>query len=301
VDRHAQRAYARRSVAMPLRVVSWNIHQLDEPWRDVASDPSLDIALLQEAKPPPADVKYEVVPARGANWKMPRYRRAFRTAVVRLSDRVSMKGRPTTALAQTTELTADKPAETHSLEMGVSVPGTLTVADVAWGKEVFTCVSVYAVWQSVVSAAKRPGIIADASAHRIISDVSTLIAHKGPHRIIVAGDWNLMFGYGDYGNEYWASRYATVFDRLKALGFRFVGPQAPNGRQAEPWPNELPKASLNVPTFHHSRQKPATATRQLDYVFATEGIADRLSVRALNDLADWGPSDHCRVVIEVNV
>jgi hypothetical protein len=63
-----------------MRIVSWNIHQLDEAWRQLATDPSLDVALLQEAKPPPADVKYEVVPARGANWKMPRYRRAFRTS-----------------------------------------------------------------------------------------------------------------------------------------------------------------------------------------------------------------------------
>jgi hypothetical protein len=249
---------------MPLRLVCWNIHQLDEPWRQLASDASPDIALLQEAKPPPADVTYEVVPARGTNWKMPRYRRAFRTAVVRLSDRVSMKERRVTALALSTELTADEPAETHSLEMGVSVPGSITVVDVTSGKEVFTCISAYAVWQNVVSDAVKPWIIADASAHRIISDISTLITNKGFHRIIVAGDWNLMFGYGENGDEFWARRYATVFDRMKALGLRFVGPQAPNGRQAEPWPAELPKDSLNVPTYYSTRQKPATAARQLD-------------------------------------
>jgi exonuclease III len=284
---------------MPLRLVSWNIHQLDEPWRQLATDPALDVALLQEAKPPPADVKYEVVPARGANWKMPRYRRAFRTAVVRLSDHVSMNERRVTALALSTELTADEPAETHSLDIGVSVPGTLTVVDVTWGKEVFTCISAYAVWQNFVSAAKKPGIMADGSAHRIISDLSTLITSKERHRIIVAGDWNLLYGYGENGNAYWAGRYATVFDRMKSLGLRFVGPQTPNGRAAEPWPAELPKDSLNVPTFFHAKQKPATATRQLDYVFASESIADRLRVRAMNEVADWGPSDHCRVVIEV--
>jgi hypothetical protein len=31
--------------------------------------------------------------------------------------------------------------------------------------------------------------------------------------------------------------------RMAALGFKFVGPQAPNGRRAEPWPKELPRAS----------------------------------------------------------
>jgi endonuclease/exonuclease/phosphatase family metal-dependent hydrolase len=125
------------------------------------------------------------------------------------------------------------------------------------------------------------------------------IANKGPHRIIVAGDWNLMFGYGENGDEFWARRYATVFDRMKALGLRFLGPQEPNGRQAEPWPKELPKDSRNVPTFYHSKQKPAAATRQLDYVFLSESIADRVTARALNEVDAWGPSDHCRVVIDV--
>jgi len=284
---------------MPLRIISWNIRQMDKPWLELASDPSLDLALLQEARKPPHGVTYEVVPARGSNWKMPRYQREFRTAIVRLSDRVSMIERPTMGLALATELATTEPASAIPREMGVSVPGTITVADVTWGKEVFTCISAYVVWQTVLSDAKSPWIIADASAHRIISDISTLIAHRDRHRIIVAGDWNLMFGYGEFGLEYWAGRYKTVFDRMKALGLRFVGPQAPNGRKAEPWPEELPKDSLNVPTFHSTKQKPATAARQIDYVFASERIADRVSVRALNEVAEWGPSDHCRVVIEV--
>ena len=39
-------------------------------------------------------------------------------------------------------------------------------------------------------------------------------------------------------------------------------------------------------------------TRQLDFVFASQALADRLTVRALNsDHEEWGPSDHCRVAI----
>jgi exonuclease III len=56
-----------------------------------------------------------------------------------------------------------------------------------------------------------------------------------------------------------------------------------------------------VPTFHHNRQTPATATRQLDFVFASQSLADSVSVRALNEPDEWGPSDHCRVVIDVDV
>jgi hypothetical protein len=78
---------------------------------------------------------------------------------------------------------------------------------------------------------------------------------------------------------------------------RFVGPQAPAGRRSDPWPDELPAESANVPTYHTSLQTPSTATRQLDLVFASTGLAERVRVRALSEPDDWGPSDHCRIEI----
>ena len=91
-----------------------------------------------------------------------------------------------------------------------------------------------------------------------------------------------------------------MFDRAEAMGLRFVGPQAPYGRQANPWPAELPEGSRNVPTYHTRQQGSMGATRQLDFVFASHALADRLSVRALNTGPDeWGLSDHCRVAIEL--
>lgn len=88
---------------------------------------------------------------------------------------------------------------------------------------------------------------------------------------------------------------------MVALGFKFVGPQAPSGRQAEPWPDELPRTSNNVPTYYACGQDPATCTRQLDFVFASESLAERLRVRAFNDPDPdkWGPSDHYRIEIDV--
>ena len=88
---------------------------------------------------------------------------------------------------------------------------------------------------------------------------------------------------------------------MAALGLRFIGPQTPvGGKQASPWPSELPVESLNVPTFRTRKSKPETATRQLDFVFASEIIADRLTVRAANNEEEWGPSDHCRVFIDLD-
>jgi endonuclease/exonuclease/phosphatase family metal-dependent hydrolase len=135
--------------------------------------------------------------------------------------------------------------------------------------------------------------------HRLISDLSVLIGQQSRHRIIVAGDLNILHGYGEDGSQYWASRYQTVFDRMEALGLPFIGPQSPDGRQASPWPEELPKGSRNVPTFHSNRQAPETATRQLDFVFAWAGLRGRVKTRALNEPLTWGPSDHCPVEIAV--
>ena len=48
--------------------------------------------------------------------------------------------------------------------------------------------------------------------------------------------------------------------------------------------------------LHH---KKTPRGNQLDYVFASRGFHERVRVRALNAPRDWGPSDHCRLVIEV--
>ena len=142
-------------------------------------------------------------------------------------------------------------------------------------------------------------MFSDSSAHRVISDLSVFVAKEYGHSILAAGDLNILRGYGEHGSTYWAARYNTVFDRMEALGLPCIGPEYPNGRQADPWPDELPRDSRNVPTFHSNRQSPATAARQLDYVFASKALADSLEVRALNRPEEWGASDHCRIEIEL--
>ena len=143
-------------------------------------------------------------------------------------------------------------------------------------------------------------IFSDASAHRVVSDLSVLVGRESGHRILAAGDLNILHGHGERGSSYWASRYRTVFDRMEALGLPFVGPQAPHGRQADPWPRELPRDSKNVPTYHSNRQTPDTATRQLDFVFASRELEGSVRVWALNEPDQWGASDHCRLEIEVS-
>ena len=89
-----------------------------------------------------------------------------------------------------------------------------------------------------------------------------------------------------------------VFQRFKTIGLEMVGPQYPAGRKAAQIPNYLPPDTKNVPMYYTRAECPATATRQLDYVFASRGFHERVTVRALNEVDHWGPSDHCRILIE---
>ena len=68
----------------------------------------------------------------------------------------------------------------------------------------------------------------------------------------------------------------TVWDRMDALGFEFVGPQCPNGRKAEPTPNYLPEDTKNVPTYRPPGKTPEEAIHQLDYVFASRGFHEEV-------------------------
>ena len=139
-------------------------------------------------------------------------------------------------------------------------------------------------------------------AQRAISDLSTFIGHVDPatHRILVAGDVNLIHGATDSNRLALPARDRSVFGRLEALGFEFLGPQYPDGRRADPTPAGLAVDTGNVPTYHTTRQRPETAANQLDYVFASRGFHESVRVRALNEPEAWGPSDDCRIAIEVD-
>ena len=79
----------------------------------------------------------------------------------------------------------------------------------------------------------------------------------------------------------WWDSDTTVFGDMMRIGLPLIGPY--------------------TATFHSPLhgENPSDAHRQLDYVFGSRSIAHRLSVRALNDPKDWGPSDHCRIVVNL--
>ena len=173
-------------------------------------------------------------------------------------------------------------------EFPVSGIGTIAVARVTpvSGQEPFIAASMYARWRPPhLSVGDQLWTHADASAHRIISDLSVFISHNrknATHRILAAGDLNMAF----FGNFRYDVRMQTVMNRMNALGLEYLGPRNANGE--------------NVPTYRTPRQDPASATRQFDHVFASQGFHDSIYVRAMNGTDEWGPSDHCRISIEVS-
>jgi hypothetical protein len=223
-----------------IKLLSWNIAHRDV-WADLTSA-CVDVAMLQEVGAPPTGIDAEIIPGgEGSLWRTAGWERCdWRTAIVQLSDAVRLTPRPTVPLHVTT----------GNADFGVSREGTITAADVIFeGRTRFTAVSVYAKWERPLGR-YRP-IWADSSAHRLLSDLTPLLWDQRRHPVIVAGDWNILYGYGygEHGDPIYRDRYATVFDRARALGLRLVGPFHPNGRQAAPWPPELPTESLCVPTY----------------------------------------------------
>ena len=278
-----------------MKIISWNMANTHQSWRCLL-DMDIDLALIQEPCKFPMDVAtrieadpdIQVDPALRKAQKV-KGKLRNRTAIVKLSKGIKVDWIEVKQIdgANTGDLVASR-------------PGTIAAAHVTpAGHKPVMVVSMYAQWIQTHKYAEHDFVFADGSAHQLVSDFSRLVTSEKGHRVIAAGDLNILRGYGEYGDRYWTARYKTVFDRLEAMGLPCVGPEYPNGIRADPWPKELPRGSRNVPTFRTNKKQPGTATRQLDFVFASAELSESLNVRACNAPDEWGPSDHCRIEIEL--
>jgi hypothetical protein len=85
----------------------------------ICSTRCVDVALLQEAVPPPEGATYQTIPAAAERWATAGGDRRFCAAIARLSDRVSLRPIQTNSLA-----------DANRDERGVSLPGTLAAGEV---------------------------------------------------------------------------------------------------------------------------------------------------------------------------
>ena len=290
---------------MTTTVVSWNIAKKHAAWRQLV-EMGADVALLQEAANPPADVADRVDTGPREHWDSHVWNSDWwegrgwhglfdRWAkVVRLSDRVEVEW-----FKQIGPISGAALDEIPVSGIGTIAAARITPRD---GSAPFIAVSTYASWTKPHRSVGRSWIYQDASAHRIISDLSAFITSTDPtsHRILAAGDLNMINGATEDSLLAMPARDRTVTDRMEALGLEFLGPLHPNGRQASPTPQGLPPDTLNVPTYYSTRQTPASAQNQLDYAFASRGFHESVTVRAMNSVDEWGASDHCRLLIEVS-
>ena len=304
---------------MAVTVVSWNIDKSHEPWRELIQMDA-DVALLQEATPPPNDVVRQrdaALPSAGgagpldigpreawdshswnSDWWCGRWPALYDRwpMVVRLSDRVDVEW-----FKQISPVGGGEPDEIAVSGFGTIAAARVTPRDCSI--EPFIAVSMYGRWFGPHPSVKTSWNVgyADASVHRIISDLSAFIGHENPrtHRILAAGDINIAYGHG-FGVPYWEARHRSVFERMAAIGLEFIGPQMPNGRQAKTLATGEPEDSQNVVTYHLRNRNPETASNnQLDYAFASHGFHECVKVRAMNAVEEWGASDHCRLLIEI--
>lgn len=128
-----------------------------------------DVALVQEAATPPPDITQEIG-VDSAPWKTAGAGcyRPWRTAVVKLSDRVNLEWLEPKAIA-----------DAQPRELAVSRLGTLAVAILTpLTGETLIVASMYAPWEKLHSKILSSEIYADASVHRVISDLSTVIRQR---------------------------------------------------------------------------------------------------------------------------
>ncbi len=283
---------------MSVRLVCWNIAKRRKPWQELAAMDDVDVALLQETGKPPSDLEERgwIGPLEhydshvwNSDWFEGRWRHLLERwpMVVQLSERVKVEW-----FKQVSPISL----VAHD-EIAVSGIGTIAAARIvptADDSPSFIAISAYARWLSPhpsTSTNFKVGY-SDASAHRIISDISAFIGNTDPatHRIIVAGDFNLT-NDDDAPDQDFMPRERTVWERLDALGLEYLGPRStPDGAGRV----------LRTPTYRPVEQVPESAEWQLDHVFASRGFHEQIEVRALNSPEEWGASDHCRLLIEID-
>ena len=162
-------------------------------------------------------------------------------------------------------------------------------------QEAFVAVSMYARPLTVIP--RQLGCRSDASAHRISSDLSAFIGHSDPTKqILAASD---MF-YGAIGSRLSLAEIAARCGRMQALGLEFLGRRTVGAQELCQTTYRRTRGTCGL-TAGAQGSGPETAVNQLDYAFASRGFHEKVSVLAMNEIEEWGPIDHCRLMIEVKV
>ncbi|MFO0564293.1 MAG: hypothetical protein U0263_01450 [Polyangiaceae bacterium] len=265
-------------------------------WAFLRHELSADIALVQEAVPPPdLDAVYKPIDRDNPrlNWG---------TAVVSVSGKYPLRPR-TRRFAHAPEADGEL-IESH--------PGATAVADIidpATGEPRIVAVSFYGAWEYLPKDPTKPkqqqAIYSATTSHRNLSDLSPLLvwARTMPHKIpvVLAGDFNATTQVA--ARNHWECEIEeakVLFARLKALALQdlIAFTRDSRARLAACSCSE-PDVCSHVRTYRHDNQEGSRPT-QLDYVFASEPLLAQMSAfKVLDEDAAWSLSDHCPLVVDL--
>ena len=252
-----------------MKIVSWNMQNKSESWRFLLGQrhDDYDFAFVGEACTPPPDVQQS---AMSAGWNIPFETWSLQPGEQRKQYRQEVLG-----------IRAGWSIERLDRNEVVDVASPLMTDEVD---------RLFRRWHRA-AVVERSGeelcLVCVVSGHRqaqslpeLIEGVRTALENRSSMPMIVAGD---LTTDGD--------KSAAMFSRMEDMGLPWVGPTAPNYIQV-------------IGRKPHQRETAADAHRHLNHVFVSDEIADRVTATALNDpdensAAFWGPSDHCRILIEL--
>ncbi|HXN33424.1 MAG TPA: endonuclease/exonuclease/phosphatase family protein [Polyangiaceae bacterium] len=284
-----------------MRIVTWNMNHWKrsrearaKAWEYLRRELGADVALVQEAVPPPESAQvYKPIDPPRSDWG---------SAVVALSPAVRLNP------------THRRPLASPSSEGGLaeSHPGVLAVADVidtASGKTRFVAASFYGAWeylpQDPINPKKKQEIYSTSKSHRVLSDLTPLLVwtKNKPHKIpvLLAGDFNATTQIAAENSwDVEIEEAKALFQRIHALGLYDLTARTRDARpRLVDCSCPAPDTCSHVRTYRNGN-RPASRPTQLDYVFASDGLASQVSACTVRDEdAAWALSDHCPVVVDL--
>ena len=274
-----------------MRIVTWNMNhsqrsdkQRKMAWDYMQAELKAELALVQEAVPPPtANAVYRPIHDTEPQWR-------WGSAVVAFGAGVGLRPRkrlPLDRCSHMKSVAAD--------ELPDSLPGACAVADVldSTGRVQLTAISLYGQWQ--LRPGSKSSVDASPRLHRMLSDLTGVFASRAA--VVVAGDWNIST-QGAKSTDYEA---AAVFARLRA--WRMADCIAHTRRTRPPSTGcKCPDgdACSHVQTYRHLNKSDGGPT-QFDYAFVSEGLLPTLKCRVVHDHDAWALSNHCPIVIDIDL
>lgn len=276
-----------------MRVVSWNLNRAtwnsrrrcatgDEharrAWTEIA-ELGADVALVQEAPPPPPDLER---PATGTipagvepeDWRsLPGPRRWWSTAIASWDLPVA-------------------PIEDEARHpLAVTHKGAYAAGFVPWRGGRLIVVSVYALWDYdwIHKDGGKP-VYSETSLHRTLSDLTPILdVHRNGLSVVIGGDLNASTQFGEPAR----SAYRVVHDRLSSLGLQNIS--------VRPADDVLDGCPCVDDPCRHIRSLEGTRPFQDDYIYASADVAATARLMPVERTEGMEfVSDHFPVVIETD-